>query len=250
MAKFGSKDCAFFLIDGYSVLGTLTQFSDTTEALTEEVTALGDEWVEMEFVGNKQANISQQGFYDDASNSANDALVSSNGTARVLCYGLEGNTAGKHFVGYAGAMQATYERTATRKEFHKANATYQGSGVVEQGVILHTLAAVTADGDTEDDSLDNTAATESGGAGYLQVTDLTLGGYDNITVTIEDSSDDTTYADLVSFTAVTTAPDAERKTVSGDVGRYLAVAWEFSGTGSSPSATFMCGFRREPDPAE
>jgi len=244
MSRFGSKDVAFMLVDGYSILGTMTQFSDTLTALTEDVTVLGEEWVEHEFVGVKQAAITQQGFFDDATDSSNDALSGSEGSARVLCYGLAGNTAGKAFTGYSGAMQATYERVATMKAFHKANASYQGAGVVEQGVIVHPLGAETADGDSEAASLDAGAGTTSGGAGYLQVTALTLGGYDDVTVTILDSDDDTTFVELIAFTDVDAAPTAERIEVAGAVSRYIAWSLEFNGTGSDPSATFMVGFVR------
>lgn len=247
--RYGSKDVAFFLLDGYSILGTMTQFSDTLTALTEDITVLGEEWVEHGFTGNKQAAITQQGFFDDDSDSVNDALNGAEGTARVLCYGLAGNTAGKAFTGYSGAMQATYERVATVKAFHKANASYQGSGVVEEGVIVHALGAETTDGDSEAASLDSGAGTTSGGAGYLQVTDLTLGGYDDATITILDSADDTTFAALVTFTDVSAAQTAERIEVAGSVGRYIAASWAFNGTGSGPSISFMAGFHREPDPA-
>lgn len=249
MSRFGSKDVAFFLLDGYSILGTMTQFSDTLTALTEDVTVLGEEWVEHGYVGLRSAAITQQGFFDDAADSSNDALSGSEGASRVLCYGLAGNTAGKSFQGYSGALQASYERTASLKAFHKASASYQGSGVVEQGVIVHALGAETSDGDSEAASLDAGAGTTSGGAGYLQVTALTLGGYDDVTITILDSADDTTFVELIAFTDVDAAPTAERIEVAGAVSRYIAASWEFNGTGSSPSITFMAGFHREPDPA-
>lgn len=85
--------------------------------------------------------------------------------------------------------------------------------------------------------------TVSGGAGYLQVTDVTLGGYTNVLVKVRDSADDITYGDLLSFTAVT-ARSAERVAVAGDVERHLAIGWDFVGSGTGQSITFFAGFAR------
>ena len=89
-------------------------------------------------------------------------------------------------------------------------------------------------------------ATALGGYGYLELTELTLDGYTKIIVIIEHSTDDNTYADLVTFVAETAAPGAQRiaLAVDADVYEYLASSWSFTGAGTSPSATFMAGFSR------
>jgi hypothetical protein len=70
----------------------------------------------------------------------------------------------------------------------------------------------------------------NGGAGYQQVTDFS--GLTGFVGKVKHSSDDSVYADLVSFSNVTAAPAAERKTVSGTVHRYLAFDGDVTGTGS------------------
>lgn len=85
--------------------------------------------------------------------------------------------------------------------------------------------------------------TVAGGVAFLQMTALSLGGHTAAQVTIRDSADDSTYADLVAFTARTSV-GAQRVTVTGDVERHLAVALDFTGAGSSPSTTFWAGFAR------
>lgn len=246
MPKHGSDDVAFLLVDGYDLLGFATQFEDTIEAMTEDGMTLGDEWPEPEFVGLKRASFSQEGFYDDAAAGSNAVLAEQEGTSRLLCYSLGGNTIGAAFTGYAGAMQATFRRVLTRGELHKAHASYLGSGEVDEGIILHELSAETEDGDTEDAKVDNAASSDAGGVGYLQVTDLDLDGHDDLTVAISHSADDETYVELVAFTAVEESPAAERKVVAvGTVNRYLASEWAYGGEeGTSPSATFLVGFAR------
>ena len=242
MTRRNSADVGFLLIDGYDILGVSTGLEDNMEAALQETHALGDGWVKQQFTGLKKAEISQEGFFDDAADSSNAALQGKEGLNRLLCYGLEGNTAGRHFIGYQGAMQSNYTRIATRGELHRANASYKGSGEVEEGIILHTHATQTEDGDS--DAIDNGAASISGGVAYLQVSALTLGGYTNALVKVLHSDDGIVWAELLAFTAVTAAPAKERKTVTGTIKQYLAVSWEFTGAGTDPSVKFFAGLKR------
>lgn len=243
MSKRGSADVGFLLIDGYDVLGLTTTLTDTVEAMIEDVTALGDSYVSHASVGLKTGEITQDGFYDDASDSINDALCEKSGTSRIICYGLEGNTTGAGLIAFSGAMQGKYTRKATRGELHKASATYSINGAVEEGEIIHTHTSRTDSGDTESDPVEASAQTTDGGAGYLQLSELDLDGATDLTIAIRHSSDDITYEDLLTFTAVDEAPAVERVTVSGTVKKYLAVSYTFDG-GTDPSAKFMVGFKR------
>lgn len=85
--------------------------------------------------------------------------------------------------------------------------------------------------------------TQAGGAGYLQCTELTLGGYTDLTVKCRHSADNITFADLVTFTGLT-AIGAQRVEVAGTVNRYLASSHDFTGAGAGPTATFLAGFAR------
>lgn len=246
MAKFGSDDVAFLLIDGYNVLGDTTTLEHEVTALTEPTHGLGDSWEEHTYTGIRRAMLTQEGFYDDAALAMNAALVSTPGTARVLCFGIEQNTIGRKFVGYSGAMQVGYTRVATRGELHKANASYQGSGVAENGRILHVHQAETAaSGNTQASSYDGSAQSANGGAGYLQVSALTLGGYTDVVMKVQHSTDNAAWVDLITFTAVTAAPAAQRSTVAGTVRRYLASSWAFTGAGAAQTVTFMVGMVRD-----
>ena len=243
MAKYSSKDCVL-LIDGYNVLGLTTAVTHNAEALTEESTGFGVEWAEHTYLGLQKTELSQEGFFDDASGATNDALNEHQGEERVLCLGFEGNTIGRNFNGFKGALQTKFDRIASREKLHRANAAYIGSGVNEDGKILHALTARTADGDTESTPVDNTAASADGGSAYLQVSALTLGGYTNVTITVRESADALVWSDLEVFTVVTFSPTAERIVITGAVKRYLAVSYEFTGAGANPSITFFVGFAR------
>ena len=84
------------------------------------------------------------------------------------------------------------------------------------------------------------ANSVDGGAGVQQVSDLF--GFSGYVGTVRDSADNVTYADLVTFAAVTAAPAKERVAVAGVVDRYLAFDGNVTGTGSiTPFAGFSRG---------
>jgi hypothetical protein len=243
MAKRSNLDVGFFLVDGLNLLGFSADLSDSVEAITDDAQPLNSAWPVPTPVGAKKGEFKQSGWFDDATNATHDAFNEQQAVSRVLCYGFESNTIGEAMTGFAGVYASKYTRIVSRNQLHRANADYQISGSVDEGVILHALGAETADGDTESTPVDNSGSSADGGAGFLQVTAIDLDGYDDIAVTVLDSSDDVTYAELVAFT-VRTAIGAERKTVAGTVNQYLAAAWAFTGTGTSPSVTFVAGFAR------
>lgn len=249
MAVRSSANVGFFLANGYNLVGYLTQFSDEIEAVTDDAMTLGDTWPEPTDTGNRDARLTQEGFFDDAALASIDAYQANLGASAVLCYTFAPNVVGNQFEGWSGAVETKYRRTSERKKLNTVSAEYSCSGTVETGLILHELSAETADGNTKGaDSIDNGAATAYGASVYLQVTALTLDGGTALQVDVLHSSDDSTYVTLSSFTAVTTAPTAERKTVAAAAStprRHLACQWDFTGTpGGNATATFMVGCRR------
>ena len=128
MAKYGSNDVAFFLVDGFDLTGVSTTLSDATEAQIEESSALGDAWGESLATGVRRAELAADGFYDDASDSVNAALSGNEATSRIVCYAYAGNTLAQQFVGHVGAFGGTYTRSATRNELTKASATWTVTG--------------------------------------------------------------------------------------------------------------------------
>jgi hypothetical protein len=74
------------------------------------------------------------------------------------------------------------------------------------------------------------SSTVNGGAGTQAIS--AFSGFTGFIGKIQHSPDDTTYADLITFTNVTSGPTAERKTVSGTVNRYLSFNGDVTGSGS------------------
>lgn len=241
MAKYSSKDVGLFAVHGYDVKGVTTTI-DTTKisALTEDTLALGHDWAQHETTGLKRFDLTQQGFFDDAAASINAALSGKEGLVRIVVLAHAGNVIGRKFIGFEGPLVQDYTRLATLNMLHKANATYKGSGQVDEGVILQELEAKAADWNTEGaDSVDSGASSADGGVGYLVVT--AFSGFTGFVGKIRDSADDITYADLIEFDDVTDGPTAQRKTVAGTVEQYLAFDGNVTGSGS---ITVFAGFAR------
>ena len=239
MAKYGPSSVSFFLVGGNSLAGVTSNMTYKKAGGAEETQSLGDSWAESTPTGRMSAELTQTGWLDDAAGSSVAALVGNETTSQVVCVAPAGGTAGKTFTGFEGAFGAEVERLVEKEGLAKLNCTYTVSGAVEEGVIIEALTAQTASGNSA--SVDNSASSASGGSGYIQAT-AKSGTSPTMAVKIQHSADDSSYADLITFT---TASDltAERKTVSGTVNRYLRVNRTIGGS-SSPSVTYVVGFSR------
>ena len=240
MAKRG-PDEVFLLVGGYDLGQDSHSLNFDRSAITEETTTFGDTFVENTYIGVKRGQITQEGYYDDADNRTSEIFSGNGGTSRVIVAGFSGNAQGRLCAGLAGGMQSTFGRGASRNELTKVSATFESNGEIEEGVILQSLAAESGAGATSDGSHDHSAAgTRS--AAYLQVTELTLGGYTSITVKVQESSDNGSgdaWADIVTFTAVTAESVGERIAIAASVERYTRVTLTLNGSGSSESITLL-----------
>lgn len=251
MAVFGSDDVGFVLIGGMDLLSNATDFTHNSEAITEDTTVLGNSWAQNGYVGLRRHDLALNGFYDDAALKSVEALATRAGTSRIVSYTLEGNTVGKNVVNLISGVQANVSRVASRGALHKLNTTIQGSGAVEVGTIQFALGSTgSATGNTQSSPVDH-GASSTGGAGIWHLNALTLDTATGLIAWIRHSSDDATYANIITFTRATSTavvPGAERIESTAVIERYTAAAWEFGTTaasgGASRSHTSMIAFSR------
>lgn len=104
---------------------------------------------------------------------------------------------------------------------------------IDFGVSLHALAAETSFTFTGT-AVDNAVATTNGGVGVVAVTAI-AGGNPNVVYKIRHSSDNSTYVDLVTFSAITAANNVLRVEVAAGttVNRYLKITITEGGTTTS-----------------
>lgn len=103
---------------------------------------------------------------------------------------------------------------------------------VEAGFVLHALGAETADGNgTSVDRSADLASSALGAAAGIHVT--AYSGFTTVGIKIQHSTDNSVWADLVSFTAITAVGAEVVKTAATTtVNRYLRVVTDVTGSGS------------------
>lgn len=94
------------------------------------------------------------------------------------------------------------------------------TGGIWSGQLLEPLTQKTNLGNSAS-SVDNLTASTSGGVANYHVTAVTSG---TATAKVQHSTDNSTWVDLISFTA-SSATTSEEKTVTGTVNRYTRAAW-------------------------
>ena len=243
MTLRASADVGFVLLAGYDVMGLITDLDEKTEAMLEQSDGLGAASDEYSAVGITKYDLSLDGFYDDTLILAIEALSDK----QVLMYAILGNVIGREFVGL-NAVRSTITREASRDSLTKAQMAFKSNEGPERGQVSAPHATVTAQGPLEGTSDDwgaGNAPSTNGGVGYVEVDALTLDGGTALQVIIKDSNDNSTFVDLITFTAITSAPAAQRKTVAGNVERYTLTEHEFTGgSGGNRTAKFAAGFVR------
>lgn len=235
MTRFGSDVIPYVFFSGIDLAQFLSEFSMAREVSSEETHGYGDSWVENSVAFINQFTFSASGWY--TLGETDTAFNSTEGTSKVFVTAFEGDAIGSPFIGLQGPILKSYTRETPLGELIKFSTDWVSNGKMDDGVILTTHSAKTSS--SNGTSVDQTAGTTAGGAGYLQVS--AYSGLTNIIVKIQHSTNNSVWTDLITFTTVTSAPTAERVDVSGTVNRYVRALWTVSGTGS---CTFMAGFAR------
>lgn len=251
MAKQGSSATSFILVAGYDLTGSRTKIMLGTNGMEEVTTPFGQAWEKVEYTGINQAKLSVGGYYDTAALGSNAALVAMNGASLVGCVGIDGNTLGTQFMGFSGVVQSAYNRGPSIGKFTTGDADYKVNGIVEDALgkaqvhfPLGAANSATANGT----AIDNIAGSAAGASAYLQVTALALGDRTSLTVKIQDSADNTAWADVtgLTFTTVTAAPAAQRLTTAAGatIREFTRVVYTWVGGATGQTATIMVGFYR------
>jgi hypothetical protein len=189
--------------------------------------------------GLADGTISLNGLFDGSANGV-DAVLSAkigDSAGAIITVAPEGLAFGSRLKS-AQTLSTSYEISSPVADVVSVTAEAQVSGGIGNGISLRDLSAATATGNGT--AHDNSASTANGGAGVLHVTANSHNA--GSTFKIQHSADNSTWADLITFTAVsTTTLTSERVAVTGTVNRYLRASWTLAGTGS---ITFHINFSR------
>ena len=194
----------------------------------------------------KDGTVSLEGLWAGDTDGVDEVLATSIASAskKIITVGSEGAAIGRR-AKLVNTDETSYEISSAVADMVSISAEAQASGTVgglDGGVLLAAQQSVTAT--VTNTSVDNSASSVNGGVGHLHVTANTRNGA--ATIKIQHSANNSTWADLIVFTATTSATTtSERIEVAAGttVNRYLRVNVS-AFAGSSGSATITVGFAR------
>ena len=235
------KNIAVF-VDEYDFSAYFTDMTAAEKVDTADVTAFGAAGKSY-ILGNQDGTLSLSGFFEATASTGTDqyfAGVKGSTTKQKVVAALEGHSVGTRAV-MLQADASSYQVSASVGDAIKTSAEFQASESIDHGVILSSGSTVSATGNGT--GVDNGAASSNGGVAFLSVPVNTRNG--NITVKVQSSADNSTFADLLTFTVVSsTTKTSERILVAAGtaVPRYLRVSYTVAG--STGSATPTVAFAR------
>ena len=231
------------LYGAYDLSAFFNEASMSQSVETAETTTFGS-GAKSYITGLKDGTFSLSGMFDGVAAGIDEVISASVGDSAnvpITIIPQQAATMVVCDVSFSGeTLETSYEVSSPVGDVVSANMEGQITGGMDRGIILapKTVVSATATGT----SVDQTASTTNGGVGYLHVTANTRNGA--ITVKVQHSSDNSTFADLITFTSVSsTTIVSERIAVTGTVNRYVRASYTVAG--SSGSATTTVAFSRK-----
>jgi len=192
-------------------------------------------------IGSVNGSLSVSAWFDAAANRVHAVMTANSGkvptTDQILLIptGAAVGSDSYHIVGKLANYDVSMPEGGTAPV--AVSATVESSTYAPQMGKMLTAHDDTHSSATNGDAVDNSASSANGGNAVLQVFSLASG---TATVKVQHSANNSTWADLVTFTAVTDKA-SEYKAVTGTVNRYLRVA----STGTFSNLVLAVDFARD-----
>lgn len=233
MAFVHGKDTRV-LVNEVAASSKLNEITLANSRALGEVSAFGDDGGKY-IPGLRSGTLTLGGPFED--NTLYSEITGANGSdnALLVSAALNGFAVGNPAATAVGDLQS-HEMSSQVSDPVSWSVEAIPDELVDLGRSLHDVTAETATANGT--AVDNAASSASGGVGVLHVTAYST--FTNVVFKIQHSSDNVTYADLITFTTVT-GITSERSTVTGTVNRYVRAVWTVTGSGS---VTFAAVFAR------
>lgn len=191
-----------------------------------DTSVLTDDGAKTFIPGQDTGTLSVSGLYDAAVTTDISAWKTS-GVAQAVSVAPSGFARGSELI-LANALDTEFTPSAAVDGLVQFTLNCQTDGMSDlNGVSLHDLTAVTAD--ESGTGVDGGAASSNGAVAHLHVT--AFSGFSGAVVTVEDSSNNSTWATIGTFSTVS-GVTGERITIAGTVRRYTRYSVDVTGTGS------------------
>lgn len=242
MAGFKHGKSTKVLWNQYDLSAYLNNSEVTASVDLPETTTYGAAGVRRQVVGLKDGSIALGGLHDTTTGATHGVLTGAlaAASAAVFTRGVEGLALGAPLE-LVSIREASYQTGSPVDGVVPVNAECVPDGGVDYGKSLHDLAAETStDAET---SLDNAAGTTNGGVAHIHCT-AGSGTDEELDVLIEESTNNSDWTTLVTFTQLTAAGSERIEVAAGTtVARYLRASWTIAGT-DTPTFTFAVAFAR------
>jgi hypothetical protein len=237
------------LIDGRNMAPYFNEFSIEASQAMHDATVFGNS-SRVKVPGLKDGKANGTGFFDPTTTIGSFAVLKSNFTSQspgspspsIVAFAVAGFAVGNRVVmGYLDQAQFGVKTVIDGLEMVTFSGEADQDGV-DYGVSLHALSAETSLPVTGT-VVDNAAASTNGGVGMVHTTAI-AGADPNVVYRIQHSTDNSSWVDLIVFTAITAAVTALRTEVAAGtaIRRYLRATATEGGT--TTSITSMAGFAR------
>lgn len=228
------------LVDGANLTPYFNEASASVDVETAETTTFGNN-DKTYIIGLADGTMSVSGMFDGDTGAVDETIEAALGAEApgYTTIAPEGLTLGK--ASYScQARKTSYEISSPVGDVVATSLSIQADGGIDRGLLLAAASAVTASGNGT--GQDNGASSANGGVGYLHVTTNTRNG--STTFKVQHSADNITFADLITFTAVSSSTTGSEKiAVTGTVNQYVRAS--HAPGGSTGSVTYSMAFARK-----
>lgn len=232
------------LIDQFDFSGWFREVTSSAEVEVAETTAFdaGTKPHKSYITGFSDGTLSLSGMFDGTADAIDEEINARLGQEDTVLFSVapKGFAVGNRAFLAQGRM-TSYEVTSPVSDIVGVTMEAQADLGLRGAYALHNITtAETATGNAT--SVDETASSTNGGAAHLHVITAT-GTTPSLTVKLQHSTDNSVWADLLTFTAAT-AVTKERLAVSAGttINRYVRAQWTISGT--TPSFKFALVWAR------
>lgn len=222
MAKTGSLNVRWY-VEGYDLSGDANSLSGVGYSNTLLEVPTLDSPAMKRVLGPVAGNVTMDAWFDSAAGNVHAVMTSDSGevptTDQEVLIPLN-SAVGDPSMHFVGKIADYTVNSGSESDAMSVNCSYETTG----GYALFFGDMLTSHQDTHSSAsdgtaVDNSASSANGGNSILQVFSLASG---TATVKVQHSTNNSTWADLITFTAAT-GVTSEIKEVSGTVNRYLRV---------------------------
>lgn len=231
---------ALVLVDQFNLSTFLKTANVSNSAALDETGCFGSTAKERDVPGLFEAKADFNGFYDPAASASWERFKAHVlGDYAVITVVPEGAAAAGAIGNLCEMGKGQFTMADVPADVDKVtpiSASAEADDAWDLGIILHPNTAETAA--VNSNSVDESAATTEGGVGHLHVLAATGA---TVTVKIQHSTDDSTWADLITFTSVTgVVKERIELGAAVTVNRYVRCII----TGTLTSLTYVVAFSR------